>query len=147
MAASTTRRPISSATAAAFSAFGWANVFTLGQSGKVTLSYDTPITRPVAVVVQLLLWLIALRLVWRAASRATRQPVLTTGEIADVDELEAVAPESAATEPEEIIREPRPIKREPARAPLGPDALPAEDLPWLANRDDVDPDDGGEERS
>ncbi|MCC6437832.1 MAG: hypothetical protein IT196_22590, partial [Acidimicrobiales bacterium] len=133
-------------------AFGWANVFTLDHGGQVELAYKTPVTRWVGVIVQLLLWLVALRLAWRAATRGA--PSAEFDEMHDdfdgSDEANAAAdPEpltvaatptatatatmTPGTSSEEFLREPRPIRR--------PTAIPAEqlgahDLPWLRSDDD-----------
>ncbi len=45
---SVTRRP----------AFGWANAFAVDQAGPATLGFDTPLTRPLMVAVQAVLWVL-----------------------------------------------------------------------------------------
>jgi hypothetical protein len=56
--------------------FGWANAFEVPGAGNGLLSFDTPLTRPVAVVIQVLLWLLAIRIVVRGIALA--EPGRTT---------------------------------------------------------------------
>jgi hypothetical protein len=57
-------------TAAARSpAFGWANSFAVTTPGHATLSFDTPITRPLAVLLQAILWLVAIGVALQLAPR------------------------------------------------------------------------------
>jgi hypothetical protein len=46
-------------------AFGWANAYSVAGGGKATLRYRTPVTRYLAVVVELALWALAVRAVVR----------------------------------------------------------------------------------
>jgi hypothetical protein len=39
-------------------AFGWANAFAVDQAGPATLGFDTPLTRPLMVAVQAVLWVV-----------------------------------------------------------------------------------------
>jgi len=45
--------------------FGWANVFHVGDAGNATLRFNTPITRYGLLVVQLALWVLLIRALWR----------------------------------------------------------------------------------
>jgi GT2 family glycosyltransferase len=71
-------------------AFGWANAFAVTAGGHAHLAFDTPLTRPLAVLVQIALWLLAIGLAcyrgprereegrWRhpAARRAADPPAI-----------------------------------------------------------------------
>jgi hypothetical protein len=50
-------------------AFGWANAFAVGSGGPAHLAFDTPITRPLAVAVQAVLWLMAIALAFYRGPR------------------------------------------------------------------------------
>ena len=41
-------------------AFGWANAFAVDKTGSATLGFDTPLTRPLLVALQALLWLLTI---------------------------------------------------------------------------------------
>ena len=53
-------------------AFGWANEFRVDQGGSATLHFNTPISRYALLVVQVGLWVMAIRRLrrWRAEERA-----------------------------------------------------------------------------
>src|SRR5205823_10923823 len=51
-------------------AFGWANAFDVGTAGAATLAYDTPITRPILVALQGVLWIMAIAVALRRTRRA-----------------------------------------------------------------------------
>jgi hypothetical protein len=57
--------------------FGWANAFHVGEAGNATLKFSTPITRYALLLVQLALWVLLIRWLWRArrADRAATGPV------------------------------------------------------------------------
>jgi hypothetical protein len=52
--------------------FGWANAFDLPRGGTATLSFDTPVTRYVALAVQAALWIIVISRVRRPAGSRLR---------------------------------------------------------------------------
>jgi hypothetical protein len=60
--------------------FGWANAFHVGETGNATLRFNTPITRYGLLLVQLALWVLLIRALWRgrgadrAAMRAPEEP-------------------------------------------------------------------------
>jgi hypothetical protein len=49
---------VAGATVTRRTAFGWANAFTVDGAGAATLGFDTPLTRPLMVAVQAVLWLV-----------------------------------------------------------------------------------------
>jgi GT2 family glycosyltransferase len=49
--------------------FGWANGFDAAASGGARLSFSTPIVRRVAPIVEALVWLVAIRFLWRTRRR------------------------------------------------------------------------------
>jgi hypothetical protein len=51
-------------------ALGWANGFEVGFRGSATLSFDTPPVRRVMLLVQVALWVLAVRQIWRWRRRA-----------------------------------------------------------------------------
>jgi GT2 family glycosyltransferase len=53
--------------------FGWANSFDLPKGGTATLSFDTPATRYLLIVLQIVLWVVVLSRIRRPPS-ATRRP-------------------------------------------------------------------------
>ncbi len=86
--------------------FGWANAFEVPGAGQARLSYDTPLTRPLAVVVQVLLWLLALRIVLRGITlsepgrtgrRWRRPPGRDAGEPLLIDLRDAPLPPAPAS--------------------------------------------------
>ena len=53
-------------------AFGWANAFAVDRAGAATLGFDTPLTRPLVVALQALLWLAAVVVALRRGRRRDR---------------------------------------------------------------------------
>jgi len=53
-------------------AFGWANAFAVDRAGTATLGFDTPLTRPLVVAVQALLWLAVVVVAVRRGRRRDR---------------------------------------------------------------------------
>jgi hypothetical protein len=76
---------VAGSTATRQPAFGWANAYDVKAAGSARLAYDTPISRPLVIVVQALLWLavIALALLRSVPSRRraarTRHPAAAPG--------------------------------------------------------------------
>jgi len=58
--------------------FGWANAFHVGDAGTATLRFNTPITRYALLLVQLALWVLLIRTLWRGrrADRIAAQPIV-----------------------------------------------------------------------
>ena len=54
--------------------YGWANQFDVGQAGKGSLTYETPITRRLLLLGQIALWLVAL-VAWRRTRGVRRREV------------------------------------------------------------------------
>jgi hypothetical protein len=78
-------------------AFGFASAFDVTTGGQATLRYNTPLSRPISVAVQALLWLLALRLVVVAAYRGGEVPVSRRRRaVAPVPAVPAVLPTVSA---------------------------------------------------
>jgi hypothetical protein len=52
--------------------FGWANRFQAGDGGRATLSYGTPLLRYLALLVELVLWIVAIRALRARRRQETR---------------------------------------------------------------------------
>jgi GT2 family glycosyltransferase len=96
---------VAGAKAARHPAFGWANTYDVANSGDATLAYDTPITRPLAVLVQALLWIAAIlillvRAVPRRRSARARHPAMRgLADVAPIIDLDEGAPTPVAAGP------------------------------------------------
>jgi GT2 family glycosyltransferase len=94
---------VAGTTATRHPAFGWANAYDVKASGTARLAYDTPISRPLLVVVQVLLWLavIALALLRsvprRRRAARMRHPAAAPGpDVAPLIDLDAEPHEDLA---------------------------------------------------
>jgi hypothetical protein len=56
-------------------AFGWANAFDVTTAGHATLAYDTPVTRPLLVVLQAVLWVAVIAVAVHRTRRSDRPGV------------------------------------------------------------------------
>ncbi|HEX4821811.1 MAG TPA: glycosyltransferase family 2 protein [Acidimicrobiales bacterium] len=58
--------------------FGWANAFHVSEAGNATLRFNTPITRYGLLLVQLALWVLLMRMLWRGrrADRLASIPIV-----------------------------------------------------------------------
>jgi len=58
--------------------FGWANAFHVPEAGNGALRFDTPITRYLLLLVQVALWVLLVRVLWRGrrAERLAAMPIV-----------------------------------------------------------------------
>jgi GT2 family glycosyltransferase len=63
-------------------ALGWANGFEVGVRGSATLSYDTPPVRRLMLLVQVALWVLAVRQIWRWRRRGEARGDAGSGALA-----------------------------------------------------------------
>jgi hypothetical protein len=64
--------------AARSTGFGWANAFHVDAAGNATLRFNTPITRYALLLVQVALWVLLIRALWRGRreDRIAAQPIV-----------------------------------------------------------------------
>jgi hypothetical protein len=69
-------------------AYGWANSYTVTDPGAASLSFDTPVTRTLAVVGQAVLWALAILLLlrWKTSGRWRRRVRVAAPVSAPTDE-------------------------------------------------------------